>query len=73
MSKAKNAAVKSWRTTLAGLGQFLTVLGPALSAQFDNDPTTIASWASVAASAVLMVGLIFSRDNHITSEEANSK
>ena len=69
----KEAVVKSWQTTLAGLGQFMAVLGTALSAQFDQDAATDPAWGLVVASGIAMFGLVFARDNGVTSEEAKGK
>lgn len=64
---------KSWKTTVAGIGAILAALGPALSATFDGNPQTNADWSAVIAAIVAGVGLIFARDNNVTSEEALGK
>ena len=66
----KEAAVSSWRTTLAGVGQFVGVLGTALHHHFDGVDSTTPEWGLVFASAVILVGLITARDNNVSSEEA---
>jgi hypothetical protein len=65
--------MKSWKTTVAGIGGFLALLGPALAAQFDNDPLTVPQWGLVFAAAIAAWGLIKARDNDVTSEEAGAK
>ena len=64
---------KSWRTTAAGVGQFLAILGAAVAAHFDGDPATVPTWGAVAASAVVMLGLLQARDHGVTSEDAGAK
>lgn len=62
----------SWKTTFAGVGAILIAVGSALSAQFDNDPTSIADWGAVIAAVVAGIGLVFARDNKVTSEQAGA-
>lgn len=63
----------SWRTTVAGIGAMLVAIGGAVSATFDNDPTTTADWAAVIAACIAGFGLIFARDNKVSSERAGVK
>lgn len=63
----------SWRTTLAGIGAMLVAIGGAISATFDNDPTTTADWAAVLAACIAGFGLLFARDNKVSSEKAGAK
>lgn len=62
----------SWRTTTAGIGAILIAVGSALGAQFDNDPATVADWGAVIAAVIAGVGLLFARDNKVTSEQAQA-
>lgn len=62
----------SWRTTTAGIGAILIAVGSALGAQFDNDPATLADWGAVIAAVIAGVGLLFARDNKVTSEQARA-
>lgn len=63
----------SWRTTVAGIGAMLIAAGGALSATFDNDPSTVADWTAVIAAFIAGFGLIFARDNKVSSEGAGIK
>ena len=63
----------SWRTTAAGIGAMLIAAGGALSATFDNDPSTVADWTAVIAAFIAGFGLIFARDNKVSSEGAGIK
>lgn len=57
-----DTAKKNWRTTVAGVGQFLAVLGPALAAQFDGDPATAPLWGAVLTSGAVMLGFVVAGD-----------
>lgn len=65
--------MKSWKTTAAGVGLFLTALGPALTAQFDSDPATEPAWGTVVAALIAGLGFFFARDNNVSSEKAGAK
>jgi uncharacterized membrane protein YhiD involved in acid resistance len=64
--------MKSWKTTVAGVGAILIAIGAALGAQFDSDPATVADWGAVIAAVIAGVGLLFARDNNVTSEQAGA-
>ena len=64
--------MKSWKTTVAGVGSILTAVGNALSAMFDGNDATNPDWALVAAAVMAGIGLISARDNKVTSEEAGA-
>ena len=69
----KETTMKSWKTTVAGI---LTALIPALtaaSAFLDNDPLTIPDWGLAIAGITAGLGLLFARDNNVTSEGAGAK
>lgn len=63
----------SWRTTLFGTGGLLLALGSACAALFDGNPGTTPDWAAVAAAAAACIGLLFARDNKVSSESAGAK
>lgn len=64
---------KSWKTTTAGIGAILVAWGSALTAMFDNDPTTTADWGAVFAAVIAGIGLLAARDNDVSSEQAGVK
>jgi len=65
--------MKSWKTTLAGVGAIMMAVGAALSAHFDSDATTVANWGAVMAAVIAGIGLIAARDNNVSSEQAGAK
>lgn len=62
----------SWKTTVAGVGAALTVIGAALKAFFDGDPSTNVDWAVTIPALLASIGLIFARDNDKSSEEVGA-
>jgi hypothetical protein len=65
--------MKSWKTTLTGIAAILTAVGAALTAIFDNNPNTTIDVAVTASAVMAGIGLIFARDNNVTSEDAGAK
>lgn len=66
-------AKKSWKTTLAGIAGVVGLIGSALAAQFDGNPETVAQWEVVIPAALAAFGLLFARDNNVSSEDAGAK
>lgn len=64
---------KSWKTTVSGICAILAAVATAVSATFDNDPSTVANWTEVAAVASVGFGLLFARDNNVSSEQVGIK
>ena len=62
----------SWRTTLFGVGGIVTVVAAACNALFDGNPATNPDWTSVIASVSACIGLLFARDNKVTSEQVKA-
>jgi len=71
--KEKQKMSASWRTTLFGVGGIVTVVAAACNALFDGNPATNPDWTSVIASISACVGLLFARDNVVTSEQSGAK
>lgn len=65
--------MKSWKTTLFGAGGLATVLFTAVSAMLDGDPATNPDWNLVLGAAMPAIGLLFARDNNVSSEQAGVK
>ena len=66
--------IKSWKTTLAGiLGIIAAGITMVAVPILDGDETTVANWAAFGAMAVTAIGLLFARDNKVTSEDVKAK
>lgn len=63
---------KSWKTSLAGIAAILTAGGAALTAITDGNPSTEPDYAALIAAVMAGIGLLFARDNGVTSEEAGA-
>jgi hypothetical protein len=65
--------MKSWKTTAAGISAAVAAIASAVSALVDNNPATNPDWAAVIAAVTAGIGLVFARDNKVTSEDAGAK
>lgn len=64
---------KSWRTTSAGILGALALIFTALSAMLDGNPETIPQWEVVIPVFITQLGLLFARDNKVTSTQAGAE
>lgn len=65
--------LKSWKTTLAGVLQFVAIASDQIMLLFDGDPLTNPDYGLIMASIVTLIGLIKARDNDVSSESAGAK
>ena len=63
---------KSWKTTFTGVATALIAILSAVKFLVDNDPATVPDWTSTIAAVTAGLGLIFARDNNVTSERAGA-
>lgn len=63
---------KSWKTTVAGILQFLSVVSVQFGYLLDADPVTAPDYSLIVSSAVILVGLFTARDNDVSSEDAGA-
>lgn len=64
--------MKSWKTTGAGIAGIIGMLGTAVSAMLDGNPATVPQWEIVIPAVIGMAGLLFARDNNVSSEQAGA-
>jgi hypothetical protein len=62
----------SWKTTLLGVFALLGAICAAGTALLDGNPETAPDFASIL-SGLTGLGLIFARDNDVSSEDAGAK
>lgn len=63
----------SWKTTVLGIATVLNVGATAAIALLDSDPNTNVNYTLVIAQLTAGFGLIFARDNNVSSEAAGAK
>lgn len=63
----------SWRTNLLGVCAMLTAAVGVVTAVFDDDALTNPDWLALIAAFTAGFGLLFARDNKVTSEQAGAK
>lgn len=63
----------SWKTTLAGILTIISAIATPVKALLDSDPATVADWGLAIPVVMGAIGLIFARDNNVTSEQAGAK
>lgn len=68
----RNGSV-SWKTSLAGIAAIITLVSAAISAQFDEDPTTVPDWNTAIAAVFIGFGLVTARDGDKSSEQTGAK
>lgn len=63
----------SWKTTALGISTILAAVTAIVQALLDNDPTTNPDFTVAVAAIMSGAGLIFARDNNVTSEKAGAQ
>lgn len=64
---------KSWKTTASGVAGVVIIIASAVQALFDDNVLTNPDWEVVITALVTSFGLIFARDNKVTSEDVGAK
>jgi hypothetical protein len=64
--------MKSWKTSTTGIVAVLAALANAASLLLDDNPATVPDWTATIAAISAGLGLIFARDNKVTSEQAGA-
>lgn len=65
--------MKSWKTTTTGIAASVSAVASAVQLLTDGNPVTNPDWTAVIAALSAGLGLIFARDNKVSSEEAGAK
>lgn len=65
--------MKSWKTTLAGIMSFITLSWTQVQFLLDTDPLTNPDWGIIIGAVTVLSGLLFARDNDVTSKEAGAE
>lgn len=63
--------MKSWKTTLTGILTIVTAIGSAALAYLKSG--VLPDFGVLSAAVMAGVGLLYSRDNSVTSEQAGAK
>lgn len=61
--------MKSWKTTVAGVGGLMSIIAATLTQLTDNDPATNPDWNLIVPLVFTSLIGIFARDNNVTSEQ----
>lgn len=64
---------KSWKTTTAGIAGIIIAIASCVQAALDGDPLTVPNYEVALAAVLTGLGLIFARDNDVSSEQAGAK
>lgn len=56
--------MKNWKTTIAGILQFLSIAAAQTMSLFDNDPLTNPDYSLIVTSAVVLFGLFQASDKN---------
>lgn len=62
--------MKSWKTTVSGIGAILVAVVNAVIGIVNGSPV---DWTATVAAIMSGIGLIAARDNSVTSEQAGAK
>lgn len=63
----------SWKTSAAGWGAVITIVGTVLKQLTDNDPLTNPDWNFVIPSILTALGISQARQSNVSSEDAGLK
>jgi hypothetical protein len=63
----------SLKTTIAGIITMVIAILTAVAAMLDGNPDTVADWGAVGVALSVGIGLLFARDNSVSSEKAGAE
>lgn len=62
----------SWRTSVFGTGGLVAVIAATATSLTDGNPLTNPDWGAVVAALMACAGLLFARDDKVSSEQAGA-
>jgi len=65
--------MKSWKTTVLGIAGILSALCSVATSLLDGNTATNPDWTITVTAITTGFGLIFARDNGVSSEQAGAK
>lgn len=65
--------MNQYKVKIAALGTIVSLIGIAVKQLVDGDPVTNPDWNTLVPSLILSVGVLFSRQNDVSSEQAGIK
>jgi peptidoglycan/LPS O-acetylase OafA/YrhL len=63
----------SWKTSAAGIAAIVVAIASCAQAALDGNPDTAPNFEVAIAAIISGLGLIFARDNNVSSESAGAK
>jgi peptidoglycan/LPS O-acetylase OafA/YrhL len=63
----------SWKTSAAGIAAIVVAVASCVQAAFDGNPDTAPNFEVAIAAVISGLGLIFARDNNVSSESVGAK
>ena len=65
--------MKSWKTTAMAIIALVIACLQGFVAFIDDDAATSPNWTLIGTTLMTTIGLLFARDNNVTSESAGAK
>ena len=63
-----NFVTINWKTTVAGVVSFLSIVSPQFNLLFDGDVATNPDWNIIVGATTILLGLVAARDADKSSE-----
>lgn len=63
----------SWKTSAAGIAAIVVAVASCAQAMLDGDPATSPNFEVAIAAIISGLGLLFARDNNVSSETVGAK
>lgn len=63
----------SWKTSMAGIVAIVTAILNVVNLLMDGNPATNPDWTLTISAIMAGIGLVFARDNGVTSKQAGAE